>query len=150
MSGPYSWRASLRSSFSPSVSCKYMASLFVHFSWAWWVSVFIPEALNRFLQDDKWTLEMDYINLGVCKLGPVLLYPCVILSLEFSKDRETNFTSCFWGGGRSNGKVIELLINKNHLSMCITHYGKELACPQFGFILLLINCIMYCQPGLHT
>ena len=33
--------------------------------------------------------------------------------------------------------------------MCITHYGKELACPQFGFILLLINCIMYCQPGLH-
>lgn len=46
-------------------------------------------------------------------------------------------------------KVIELLINKNHLSVCITHYGKELACPQFGFILLLINCIMYCQPGLH-
>ena len=33
--------------------------------------------------------------------------------------------------------------------MCITHYRKELACLQFAFILLLINCIMYCQPGLH-
>lgn len=26
---------------------------------------------------------------------------------------------------------------------------KELACPQFAFILLLINWIVYCQAGLR-
>lgn len=30
-----------------------------------------------------------------------------------------------------------------------THYEKELACPQFAFILLSINCIVYSRPGLH-
>lgn len=33
--------------------------------------------------------------------------------------------------------------------MYVTHYEKELACLQFAFVLLLINCIIYCHPGVH-